>query len=152
MRYFGAVFALFIVTACAYAQGADDYLEKLKTVREGLASATEDASLAREASERLAELENISVSTPEGEVVIIRNRWAGIMANEIVMDSTDTSLRRALDKVGSIERQVKQYESGSAKPIDIELASGDEFGDGASKPELGDVNLGIRERLNRLAR
>lgn len=151
MRYLGAVFLLFVLIPCVYAQAPEDYLEKLRLARESLAGAIEDASLIRESAKKLAELENTSVSTSEGEIIIVRNGWAGILAREMRIDSSGAAARRALAKINAVERQVKKYESDSAEPIKVELASGEEFGDGASKPELGDVNLGIRERLRRLA-
>jgi hypothetical protein len=151
VRYFGAVLILVTLIAGAYAQTADDYLDRLKDARESVAAAVQDSSRAREAARKLMELENLRISTADGESVAVSNRWAAILAREIQADTSSIAARRAISKIEAIERQVKELESGATKPIDVELASGEEFGDGAPKPELGEVNLGIRERLRRLA-
>ena len=151
MRYLVAVILAFSVAVPANAETLDEYLDKVREARESAAAAVENPALAESAARRLSEIEGLRVSTPDGETFTAANRWAGELAEEIRADDTGLAARRAKSKLDAVEAQVEELRDGRVAALDGELSTGEEFGDTAQKPAVGERNLGIRERMRRLS-
>jgi hypothetical protein len=151
VRYLAAAGFVLVFAVCVSAQTVDEYIEKLKAAQESIAAAVQDPSRTSEAAARLLELEGLRVTTAGGEVFTVSNRWAAELAREIQAGASETSSRSILAKIRAVTEQAEAFRDDKIVVPDARLAAGEEFGESAPKPEIGDVNLGIRERLRRFA-
>ncbi len=151
MRYLGALALVFVLAAVAWAQTLEEYAGRIRAAKESLSAAREDPMRSEEAARRLSEIVDLSVTTLDGETITVGNGWARGLAERIRDNGDSPAMDEALGKLDAIGTQVEELRAGKSTVLDAELAAGEEFGDGAAKPTIRDRNLGIRERLNRLA-
>lgn len=150
MRYMMALALLLTSTSVAAADTIEEYLARIRAARESISAAGEWPGRAHEAARLLSGLEHVEVTTPDGETLVVRNYWVRDAARDIRENATGEHVRTTL-KLAAIEKQVEKLRTSKAEPLDVKLATGEEFMDSADKPTVKGADLGLRERLRRLS-
>ncbi len=129
----------------------DEYMERLETAIKNTSAAANSPYESERAVQALQNLKGAIIRFPGEEAVRVHNRWVDDAVQALRVDSTGEAAQKILARLEAVKREISQIRGAESSEVSAELATGEEFGETASKPKIEDVDLGIKDSLRDLA-